>query len=75
MNTPDHLDGFEDEKKNAPDRMDDLNEKLHEEACSQKKAWYIDPNTGKFIFTKYYLLQRGSCCALGCRHCPYFDRC
>lgn len=24
-----------------------------------------------FIFTKEYLLKRGSCCELDCRNCPY----
>ncbi len=23
------------------------------------------------VFTVKYLLQRGSCCESGCRHCPY----
>lgn len=23
------------------------------------------------IFTEYYHLERGYCCGMGCRHCPY----
>jgi hypothetical protein len=26
---------------------------------------------GFFVFTRSYLLRRGSCCENGCRHCPY----
>lgn len=26
---------------------------------------------GKYIFTKWFHLKRGSCCGNGCRHCPY----
>ena len=44
---------------------------LHEAACQRKQNGYHDPNTGFFVLTKYYLLQRGHCCGAGCRHCPY----
>lgn len=26
---------------------------------------------GKYIFSSYYLTQRGQCCGSGCRNCPY----
>lgn len=26
---------------------------------------------GLMIFTAHFLLKRGRCCGLGCRHCPY----
>jgi hypothetical protein len=26
---------------------------------------------GKYVFTSWYHLKRGACCANGCRHCPY----
>jgi len=26
---------------------------------------------GKYVFTEYYLKNRGYCCQNGCRHCPY----
>ncbi len=32
--------------------------------------YYLD-KTGLFVFTEEYLLQRGTCCGSGCRHCPY----
>jgi hypothetical protein len=27
--------------------------------------------SGKWVFTAKYLLERGYCCRSGCRHCPY----
>ncbi len=32
--------------------------------------FYFD-TTGLIVFTEKYLLERGSCCKSGCRHCPY----
>lgn len=29
------------------------------------------PENGKVVFTAWYHLKRGSCCANNCRHCPY----
>ncbi len=29
--------------------------------------------SGQLVFTRDYLLRRGSCCKLGCRNCPYHD--
>ena len=26
---------------------------------------------GRWVFTEYFLRQRGYCCRSGCRHCPY----
>lgn len=43
----------------------------HEEACKLKKDGYLDPDTGAYVFTEYYLKSRGFCCGNGCRHCPY----
>jgi hypothetical protein len=31
--------------------------------------YYIE--AGRWVFTAHYLQKRGSCCASGCRHCPY----
>ncbi len=31
---------------------------------------YLD-ESGNTVFTARYHLQRGTCCANGCRHCPY----
>jgi hypothetical protein len=32
--------------------------------------FYFDED-GLMIFTAHFLLRRGKCCGLGCRHCPY----
>jgi hypothetical protein len=32
--------------------------------------FYYD-ETGLFVFTEKYFLERGYCCGNGCRHCPY----
>jgi hypothetical protein len=36
----------------------------------EKEDYYLDEN-GLLVFTKKYLLQRGTCCGNGCRHCPF----
>lgn len=33
--------------------------------------YYIDEQSGLFVLTTYFLLNRGSCCGNGCKHCPY----
>jgi hypothetical protein len=33
--------------------------------------YYIDQETGAFVFTEKHLKERGYCCGSGCRHCPY----
>ena len=35
------------------------------------EAGYVDPETGLFVLTAAFLADRGTCCARGCRHCPY----
>lgn len=49
----------------------DLIEKAHKEACKKGESFYVDPQTGNFVFTREHHLKRGSCCRSGCRHCPY----
>ena len=34
---------------------------------------YPDEN-GNIVFTERFLINRGGCCGLGCRHCPYRPR-
>lgn len=46
-------------------------EKLHQASCERKENAYIDPRTGFYVLTAYYLKSRGHCCGAGCRHCPY----
>ncbi|MBP8240141.1 MAG: hypothetical protein KAX50_09275 [Saprospiraceae bacterium] len=31
--------------------------------------YYLE--NGRYVFTEYFLRQRGYCCQSGCRHCPY----
>ncbi len=35
---------------------------------------YIDPVSGYWVFTARYLDERGHCCDMGCRHCPWEER-
>jgi hypothetical protein len=46
-------------------------DKAHDEAVSQGKYNYKDPDTGYNVWTELYLKARGTCCKSGCRHCPY----
>ncbi|MET0919637.1 MAG: DUF5522 domain-containing protein [Acidimicrobiia bacterium] len=58
-------------------QMDDLPAAViaaHERAVAAGEPGYLDPHTGLFVFTAAYHLERGSCCASGCRHCPYDER-
>jgi hypothetical protein len=43
----------------------------HDRAVQRGEAGYPDPETGLFVFTATYLLERGTCCDSECRHCPY----
>jgi Family of unknown function (DUF5522) len=31
--------------------------------------FYIE--NGRYVFTEFFLKNRGFCCESGCRHCPY----
>lgn len=33
--------------------------------------FYLEPGTGRMVFTAAYLRKRGYCCGSGCRHCPW----
>lgn len=46
-------------------------QRIHDAACKRHDAGYIDPQTGLFVLTSWYLGERGYCCGTGCRHCPY----
>ena len=46
---------------------------VHKEALRRGEDTYIDPETGRIVFTAVYHLKRGACCESGCRHCPYQD--
>ena len=43
----------------------------HEAAVAAGEETYVDPATGYTVMTREYLLERGTCCESGCRHCPY----
>lgn len=42
----------------------------HGEAVRHNKSGYVDPATGRFVFTAISLAQR-PCCGSRCRHCPW----
>ena len=52
-------------------RLSTATERLHRQACDARKSGYIDPETGKFVLTSWFLLSQGKCCGKGCRHCPW----
>lgn len=43
----------------------------HDLACAAGHDGYIDPDSGLFVMTENYHLNRGNCCTSDCRHCPY----
>jgi hypothetical protein len=43
----------------------------HRTAVETGDPGYLDPESGLFVFTAAYHLERGRCCDSGCRHCPY----
>lgn len=58
----------------APDREDyDDIIRAHDAAVAAGDASYRDPTTGYVVMTVVTHLDRGVCCARGCRHCPFVD--
>jgi hypothetical protein len=43
----------------------------HRAARESGLTGYTDPATGYLVMTSAYLAGRGTCCAQGCRHCPF----
>lgn len=43
----------------------------HEHAMGAGAVTYRDPISGYRVLTAATLADRGTCCGLGCRHCPY----
>jgi hypothetical protein len=43
----------------------------HQAALDAGDPTYEDPATGYTVLTSRFLLDRGTCCDSGCRHCPY----
>jgi hypothetical protein len=46
-------------------------QRRHDAADALGRDGYMDPATGYFVLTAYFLKKRGSCCGNGCRHCPW----
>ncbi|KJE76654.1 DUF5522 domain-containing protein [Ferrimicrobium acidiphilum] len=44
---------------------------LHRDALAVGAEAYCDPVTGDFVLCSRALMERGFCCSLGCRHCPF----
>lgn len=45
--------------------------RMHAMACELQRDGYMDPDSGLFVLTAFFLQKRGFCCGKGCRHCPY----
>ena len=43
----------------------------HAAAVAAGEPAYLDPATGRAVFTARWLADRDYCCGSGCRHCPY----
>jgi hypothetical protein len=46
---------------------------LHADAVAHRQAGYLDPISGLFVLSSWFLAERGYCCERGCRHCPYVE--
>ncbi len=44
---------------------------LHRDALAVGAEAYCDPVTGDFVLCSRAFMERGFCCSLGCRHCPF----
>ncbi|MBK9387732.1 MAG: hypothetical protein IPN34_23195 [Planctomycetes bacterium] len=49
----------------------ELARRAHEAAERDGRGSYTDPATGYLVQCASALRQRGRCCGLGCRHCPF----
>ncbi|MFM8395188.1 MAG: DUF5522 domain-containing protein [Acidobacteriota bacterium] len=38
----------------------------------EETEYYLEGD--RVVFTRFYHLQRGTCCGSGCRHCPFIPR-
>lgn len=68
------------ETEPLPDRLDRAHPQArdvlaaHAAAIAVGEATYRDPISGYRVLTARTLADRGTCCDLGCRHCPYLPR-
>jgi hypothetical protein len=42
---------------------------MDQEPLIEGRDYYLEK--GRYVFTAYFLTQRGYCCKNSCRHCPY----
>ena len=56
-------------RADAPRRTQIL--EAHRAAVAAGRDTYTDPASGFQVLTAAFLLDRGTCCDTGCRHCPY----
>jgi hypothetical protein len=42
-------------------------------AVAEQQSGYLDPVSGLFVLSAWFLAERGYCCERGCRHCPYVE--
>jgi hypothetical protein len=55
----------------APRRQEIL--AAHADAILRNVSGYLDPESGLFVLSAWFLAERGYCCERGCRHCPYIE--
>lgn len=55
----------------APQRLEIL--AAHADAIARNLSGYLDPESGLFVLSAWFLAERGYCCERGCRHCPYIE--
>lgn len=55
----------------APKRHEIL--AAHSAGVERREAGYVDPVSGLFVLSAWFLADRGYCCERGCRHCPYVE--
>ena len=55
----------------APKRREIL--AAHADAIGRNLSGYLDPESGLFVLSAWFLAERGYCCDRGCRHCPYIE--
>jgi hypothetical protein len=58
-------------QRQSVSKLSEAIKNLHDKACLEEQSGYVDPDSGRYVMTEYYLKKRGVCCQSGCRHCPY----
>ena len=63
------IDQFVEDFKNG--RCENIAPDYSNQDVSMLEGFDFYTENGKYVFTSWYHLKRGSCCGNGCRHCPY----